>query len=103
MLGRRAGLALADVVWDSTYLEVIASEQIARDIAWREPGSWYVDRPDSVDPGTITRYRATTDELNRTGRAGRAGFYFRRSTAAQPARPESADREAPSAPTEAAA
>jgi SAM-dependent methyltransferase len=103
ILGRRAGLALADVVWDSTYLEVIASEQIARDIAWREPGSWYVDRPDSVDPGTITRYRATTDELNRTGRAGRAGFYFRRSTAAQPARPESADREAPSAPTEAAA
>jgi SAM-dependent methyltransferase len=103
ILGRRAGLALADVVWDSTYLEVIASEQIARDIAWREPGSWFVDRPDSVDPETIERYRATTDELNRTGRAGRAGFYFRRSSAAEHAQPGPAGGEGPGAPTEVAA
>jgi SAM-dependent methyltransferase len=78
LLGRRAGLALVDIVWDSTYVEVIASEQIARDLAWRERGSWEAEGRTSIDAETIARYRSITDELNKEGRAGRAGFYFRK-------------------------
>lgn len=76
-----AGLALTDVVWDSTYMEMIASDQIARDIAWHEPPSWNVHPPAGVDDATITAYRAKAKELNAAGTAGRAGFYLRRATA----------------------
>ena len=79
ILGRRAGLSLVDVVWDSSHLEVIASEQISRDVAWRESGSWYRDPPAGFDDETIAGYKALVTDLNREGRAGRAGFYFRRS------------------------
>jgi SAM-dependent methyltransferase len=72
-----AGLSLVDVVWDSTYVEVIASDQIARDIAWREPASWSVAPPAGFDEATIASYQAMVADLNRSGRAGRAGFYFR--------------------------
>jgi SAM-dependent methyltransferase len=86
ILARRVGLALVDVVWDSSYLEVIASEQIGRDVAWREPGSWFRDPPAGFDAATIAGYKAQVAELNRDGRAGRAGFYFRRlDRAAEPA------------------
>jgi len=78
ILARRAGLALVDVVWDSSYLEVIASEQIVRDVAWRERGSWYRDPPAGFDADTIAAYQSLITGLNRDGRAGRAGFYFRR-------------------------
>jgi SAM-dependent methyltransferase len=78
ILARRAGLALFDVVWDSSYLELIASEQIRRDVAWREPGSWYRDPSAGFDADTIAEYQRVIAELNREGRAGRAGFYFRR-------------------------
>ena len=77
ILAGRAGLALVDVVWDSSYLELIASEQIRRDVAWREPGSWYRDPPAGFDADTIAEYQALVTGLNRDGRAGRAGFYFR--------------------------
>jgi SAM-dependent methyltransferase len=78
ILARLAGLSLVDVVWDSSYLELIASEQIARDVAWREHGSWYRDPPAGFDDETIAEYRALITRLNRDGRAGRAGFYLRR-------------------------
>jgi SAM-dependent methyltransferase len=78
ILARRAGLALFDVVWDSSYLELIASEQIGRDVAWREPRSWYRDPSAGFDADTIAQYETLIAELNRNGRAGRAGFYFRR-------------------------
>jgi SAM-dependent methyltransferase len=78
ILARRAGLALFDVVWDSSYLELIASEQIGRDVAWREPGSWNGGPSAAFDADTIAQYQALITELNREGRAGRAGFYFRR-------------------------
>ena len=82
LLAGRAGLALVDVVWDSSYLEIIASEQIGRDIAWREPGSWLRASPADRDADTIARYQAQVAQLNREGQAGRAGFYFRRSDSA---------------------
>lgn len=72
-----AGLSLVDVVWDSTYIEVIASDQIARNIAWREPASWSVHPPAGYDGETLASFQAQVADLNRSGRAGRAGFYFR--------------------------
>jgi SAM-dependent methyltransferase len=76
-LAAAAGLELFDVAWDSAAHEILASEQIRHDIAWREPGSWYVDPPGMFDAESIARAGAQVKELNREGRAGRAGFYFR--------------------------
>jgi SAM-dependent methyltransferase len=73
-----AGLTLVDVVWDSTFVEVLASDQISRDIAWREPASWSVHPPAGYDDEKIREFRTLVAELNRSGRAGRAGFYFRK-------------------------
>jgi len=72
-----AGLELFDVVWDSSFEEMIASEQIARDVAWREPASWSVTPPAGFSDGTIESYRDWVAALNGSGNAGRAGFYFR--------------------------
>ena len=76
-LGRAAGLELFDTVWDSTFLEIIASEQIRRDLAWLEPGSWGVDPATATGTYDLPTLKATVADLNRTGTAGRAGFYFR--------------------------
>ena len=73
-----AGLKLFGVVWDSTFVEVLASDQISRDIAWRESASWNVDPPAGYDEETIKSFRTLVTELNSSGQAGRAGFYFRR-------------------------
>jgi SAM-dependent methyltransferase len=89
LVAGRAGLALVDIVWDSSYVEIIASEQIARDVAWREPGSWYCDPPAGFDAETILEYRSRVATLNEGGRAGRAGFYFRRSDDADAGPPAS--------------
>ena len=94
LVAGRAGLALADIVWDSSYLEIIASEQIAKDVAWREPGSWYRDPPAGFDDETILEYRSQIAALNDEGRAGRAGFYFRRSDDAGAEPPVSTDAAA---------
>jgi SAM-dependent methyltransferase len=74
---RAAGLRLVDTVWDSSPVEIIASEQIARGIAWRESASWGENPPAGLDDATLAEYRATVTELNATGRAGRAAFFFR--------------------------
>jgi SAM-dependent methyltransferase len=73
-----AGLTLIDVVWDSTPLEIIASEQIRRDIAWREPRSWNEAPPGIFDADFEAQAKAQVQQLNAEGRAGRAGFYFER-------------------------
>ena len=78
LLAARAGLAITSVDFDSTYEEIIASEQIRRDIAWREPRSWHVQPPGEFDDEVLDRYRATAERLNREARGGRAAFYLRR-------------------------
>lgn len=78
ILAADAGLVTTDVVWDSTFLEIVASEQIRRDLAWREPGSWFTRKPADRDDPTIQAYREQALRLNAEGRAGRAGFYLRR-------------------------
>ena len=72
-----AGLELFDTVWDSTFLEIIASQQIARDLAWLEPGSWGVDPASADRTYDLDKLKSQVAELNAAGNAGRAGFYFR--------------------------
>lgn len=81
-LASAAGLTIFDTVWDSAAHEILASEQIRRDIAWREPASWNVQPPGPFDAAFIARAGEQVKELNGDGRAGRAGFYLR---AASPA------------------
>lgn len=78
-MAKVAGLTLVDVVWDSSFIEVLASDQISRDIAWRESASWNVSPPAGYDDATIATFKTVVTDLNATGRAGRAGFYLRRS------------------------
>lgn len=78
LLAAGAGLVNTEVVWDSTFLEIVASEQIRRDVAWREPGSWFTAAPAGLDDATVQSYREQVIRLNAEGRAGRAGFYLRR-------------------------
>jgi hypothetical protein len=90
-LAALAGLRVDDVVWESTFLELVASTQIARDIAWLEPGSWRVDPPGPFSPEIIDRFRLQAAALNAAGAAGRAAFYLRR-VDDPPARPRPATR-----------
>jgi len=78
-LAASAGLELFDTVWDSTFVEMIASDQISRDIAWREPASWgeHPDAEASAGLYDIAALTTRTAELNASGNSGRAGFYFR--------------------------
>lgn len=81
-LARDVGLELFSVRWDSTYVELIASEQIKHDIAWREPASWARNPPGMIPPELEAQFRVQVKQLNTAGRAGRAGYYFRRIDAA---------------------
>lgn len=75
-----AGLELYDIVWDSSFVEMIASEQITRDVAWREPESWATNAQVGFSDALVDSYRDWVAKLNTTGNAGRAGFYFRIAT-----------------------
>ena len=78
-LAADAGLIVADVVYDSSFVEIVASEQIRRNIAWREAESWFRHPPAGFDERTLDGYRATVQQLNEAGDAGRAALYLRRS------------------------
>lgn len=83
-LGAEVGLELREVQYDSTYLEIVASEQIARDIAWREPASCWRDleAPDLQE--RVRSAQKIVRQLNAAGRAGRAAFLFRYPSAGGP-------------------
>lgn len=76
-LAKDAGLELFETVWESTFLEIIASEQIARDLAWLEPGSWGVEPAAADRTYDLDQLKAKVAELNAADNAGRAGFCFR--------------------------
>lgn len=86
-LAKEAGLTLVDTVWESSYIEIIASDQISHDVAWREPASWSIHPPAGYDDEVVESYKAKAVDLNKSGRAGRAAFYFRRTAGAQSGRP----------------
>ena len=84
-LARVAGLEVVATVWDSSFVEILASQQIQRDIAWREPASWRTTGIPAAGSPEIAELRAKVAELNAAGQAGRAGFYLRAIGAARPA------------------
>jgi O-antigen biosynthesis protein len=77
-LAEEMGLEIFHVEWDSSYVELIASTQIAHDVAWREPASWHTNPPAGFDDPMIERLKSQAAALNEAGDAGRAGFYLRR-------------------------
>jgi SAM-dependent methyltransferase len=77
-LARDTGLEIFHIEWDSSYPELIASTQISRDVAWREPASWHTNPPAGFDDPMIERFKSRAVALNKSGDAGRAGFYLRR-------------------------
>ncbi len=78
LLAAEAGLRVLDVAFDSTPVEVIASEQIRRDLAWREPGSWFRGPTVPPDDAQLAEWHAVVARLNEAGDAGRAAFYLGR-------------------------
>jgi SAM-dependent methyltransferase len=86
-LATDSGLELIEVIWDSSFVEMIASTQIARDIAWREPASWLVNPPAGFSDAMIQDFTKQVLALNVAGDAGRAGFYLRRMTGPDQERP----------------
>ncbi len=74
----RVGLEIAATFYDSSEREIIGSEQIRRDLAEFEPGSWFVD-PDrsAYAPADVARFADEAHALNAEGRAGRGGFLLR--------------------------
>lgn len=76
-LARAANLEIFETVWDSTFVEILASEQIQRDIAWREPASWGASPPPAADSPEIAQLKARASELNAAGQGGRAAFFMR--------------------------
>lgn len=94
ILAAEAGLTLERVDYESTYLEILASDQIARDIPWRDPASCLIDLTDPELQPAIAAAAARARRLNAEKRGGRANFLFRASeplagsSGAEPARAE---------------
>jgi SAM-dependent methyltransferase len=81
LLATEAGLALERTVYESTFIEILASDQIQRDIAWREPASCWSDLAAPEIQPDIAAAKATVARLNTEGRGGRANYLFRTSSA----------------------
>lgn len=77
-IGRRAGLELTDIVYDSLPLEFYGSEQYLRDIPLNDPNSLWVN-PDSTifTPQEKVGFDTMAAKVNTERCGGRAGFYFR--------------------------
>jgi SAM-dependent methyltransferase len=78
IMAAAAGLVVDRVHCDSTYLEILASDQIARDIPWRDPASIWNDLTDPGLRPSIEDAHAQVARLNAEGRGGRAMFVLRR-------------------------
>lgn len=77
-IGRRAGLELYDIVFDSQPFEFYGSEQYARDIALNDSRSlWLNPKSDLFSPQEKADFEAIAAKVNAESCAGRAGFYFR--------------------------
>jgi SAM-dependent methyltransferase len=72
-----AGLVVERVISESTYLEVLASDQIARGIPWRDPASCWNDLTDPALRPAIEAAHVRVTRLNVDGRGGRAMFVLR--------------------------
>lgn len=78
LLAHDVGLELRDTEYESSPSEIVASEQIARGIPWRDPRSF---KSDPEQPEGRRRYTETVElvkQLNAEGRGGRARFILRK-------------------------
>ena len=79
LLAADAGLVLERVDYESTFLEILASDQIARDIPWRDPASCSGDLAALELQPAIAAAGITIKRLNAERRGGRACYVFRAS------------------------
>lgn len=77
LLARGAGLALERVQFESSAVEIIASEQIVHDIPWRDPRSWFSRPPSPEKSRELDAHGELVGRLNDEGRGGRAMLLFR--------------------------
>lgn len=76
--GRRAGLELCEIVFDSQPFEFYGSEQYSRNIPLNDPRSlWMNPDSDLFSPQEKADFDAMATKVNADRVAGRAGFYFR--------------------------
>ena len=82
LLANEVGLSVERVQYDSTFVEILASDQIALDIPWRDPRSCRLrlDEPEQAEAIRIATQRVIA--LNTESRGGRAAFYLRAPAAA---------------------
>ena len=77
IMAAAAGLVVERVISESTYLEILASDQIARGIPWRDPASCWNDLTDPALRPSIEAAHERTTRLNVEGRGGRVMFVLR--------------------------
>jgi hypothetical protein len=78
LLAREAGLELRHTDYESTPTEVVASEQIARDIPWRDARSFKSDPEQPEGRRLYAESAELVKRLNAEGRGGRARFILRK-------------------------
>jgi hypothetical protein len=78
LLARDVGLELRHTDYESTPTEIVASEQIARGIAWRDPRSFQADPEQPEGRRLYDESVELVKRLNAEGRGGRARFIFRK-------------------------
>lgn len=78
MLAERCGFQVKNIVYDSTILELVGSEQYVRGIPHTSNQSYFVNQEESkFTPEEISAYEKKIRLLNAEGRAGRAQFYLK--------------------------
>jgi len=77
LLANEVGLSVERVVYDSTFVEILASDQLALDIPWRDPRSCRTRLGEPERADAIRAAKARVTALNAEGRGGRAAFYLR--------------------------
>lgn len=79
-IGKRAGLELTDIVYDSLSLEFYGSEQYLRDIPLNDPRSLCMNSNSNLfTPSEKAMFESMAAKANAERCGGRAGFYFRTS------------------------
>lgn len=79
VLAAKAGLAVADVLYDSDDFQFWGSEQYAKDIPLRSERSWSEDPARSIfTPEQIADWKKRAAELNREAQGDQAAFYLKR-------------------------
>lgn len=78
ILARQAGLEIFHTAYEADEFDIYGSKQYELDIPLTADNSYFVSPEKSIfSENEIQSFREQANELNRTGRAGRAAFYMR--------------------------